>query len=306
METPKFIWMDGNLVPGNKAVVPFLTHTLHYGTGVFEGIRCYSTLRGPAIFRLPEHIRRLFYSASVLGIKIPYSAEDLKRAIIEIIKSNSLSDCYIRPLVYLGGKMGLSPIGAPVHCGIAVWRWDKYLTNPMIKTIISKYIRIHPQSSIVEAKITGHYVNSALTSLEAYNAGADEAILLDYEEYVAEGPAENIFMIYKNFNGIFILTPSLGTILPGITRATVIQLINDYFPKLKVIEDKMDITDLKIAKEVFFTGTAVEIAAVDKIDDVVIAQDNKPGPITRFVQTAYSNVVHGRIKKYRHWLTYVD
>jgi len=301
MENQKFIWMDGRLAPWNEAKVHFLTHSLHYGTGVFEGIRFYRTPKGPAIFRLPEHVDRLYESAKAFSMEIPFSKEEMSRAIIETVAANGLEEGYIRPLVYLGGKMGLNPVGAPVNCGIAAWPWGAYLAKEAVDTIISKYIRVHPKSGEMAAKISGVYYNSALASLEAHRAGVDEAILLDAEGYVAEGPGENIFIVQK----WEIVTPPLGTILPGITRATVMELVRDLTSGLmKVQERKFRPIDLFNANEAFFTGTAVEITAIAKVNGLVIG-DGKVGETTLFIKDLYNSIVRGQNEKYDRWLTYV-
>lgn len=302
MDPQKFIWMNGHLVSWNEANVHFLTHSLHYGTGVFEGIRFYKTPKGPAIFRLPEHIDRLYESAKAFAMEIPFSKEAFSRAIIETIIANELKEGYIRPLVYLGGKMGLNPVGAPVNCGIAAWPWGAYLAKPAVDTIISKYIRVHPKSGEMAAKISGVYFNSALASLEAHRAGVDEAILLDAEGYVAEGPGENIFIVQKGE----IITPPLGTILPGITRSTVMELIKDFTSGLmKIQERKFRPFDLFHASEAFFTGTAVEITAIGKVNGLTIGS-GEIGNLTLFLKDSYNAVVRGQTENYDRWLTYVN
>lgn len=293
--------MDGKLVPWNEANIHFLTHTLHYGTGVFEGIRFYKTPKGPAIFRLPEHIDRLYESAKVFAMEIPFSKEEMSQAIMETVAANGLEEGYIRPLVYLGGKMGLNPVGAPVNCGIAAWPWGAYLAKAAVDTIISKYIRVHPQSGEMAAKISGVYYNSALASLEAHRAGVDEAILLDAEGYVAEGPGENIFIVQKGE----IITPPLGTILPGITRATVIELVNDLTSGItKVQERKFRAFDLFQASEAFFTGTAVEITAIATVNGLAIGNGGI-GEWTFLIKEMYQMIVRGQNLNYERWLTYV-
>ena len=301
MENQKFIWMDGKLAPWNEANVHFLTHSLHYGTAVFEGIRFYKTPKGPAIFRLPEHVDRLYESARAFAMKIPFSKEEMSRAIVETVAANELKEGYIRPLVYLGGKMGLNPVGAPVNCGIAAWPWGAYLAKAAVDTIISKYIRVHPKSGEMAAKISGVYFNSALASLEAHRAGVDEAILLDHKGCIAEGPGENIFIVQKGE----IITPPLGTILPGITRATVMELI-EYLScgLMKVRERKFRPVDLFRASEAFFTGTAVEITAIAKVNGLIIGSGGA-GELTLFIKDLYGTIVRGQNDKYEHWLTYV-
>ena len=302
METPKFIWMDGRLVPGEEAKVGFLTHALHYGSGAFEGIRFYNTITGPAIFRLPEHLNRLFNSIEVFRVTVPYSRRELTKAIIETIKANELEEGYIRPLVYFGDKVGLDPIGAPVKCGIAVWRWEKYLGKASIEAIVSKnFIRLHPKSAVMAAKISGYYFNSIMASLEARWANADETILLDYRGYVAEGSAENIFIVDERKR---VVTPPLGAILPGITRDTMINLLKILSSYL-IFEEEITIERLKSAKEVFLTGTAAEIIPVCKIDDRIIG-NGISGPVTRYAKMMYEKIVHGQCSAFGSWLTYVD
>ena len=300
MEELKKIWLDGKFVDWQEAKIHILTHTLHYGGGVFEGIRAYLTEKGTAVFRLSQHIKRLFYSAFALEIKIPFSEEELKKAILETLKINELKEGYIRPIVFLGyGKMGLNPTGSPVQVDIAVWPWDAYLgEKETVKVKISKYIRIHPLSTIADAKICGNYVNSILASLEVKNSGFDEALFLDFEGNVAEGPGENIFMV-KNKK---LFTPPLGTILPGITRDSVIKIAKDL--GLLVKEKKISPQEIKEADEVFFTGTAVEICPISQIDDTLINQ-GRIGKITKMIKEVYQKAVRGKIPKYSKWLTFV-
>ncbi len=300
MQELKKIWMDGKLVDWKEAKIHVLTHTLHYGGGVFEGIRAYKTEKGPAVFRLPEHIKRLFYSASCLEMEIPFSEEEIKQAVLDTIKINEIEECYIRPLVFFGyGKMGLNPKGAPVQVSIAVWPWGAYLgDDSAIKIKISKYIRIHPKSTITDAKICGHYVNSILSSLEAQKEKVNEALLLDYEGYVAEGPGENIFIV-KNGK---LHTPPFGKILAGITRDSIIQIAKDI--NIEVEEKKITIEELKSAEEALFVGTAAEVCPIGEIDGTKIA-NGEPGEITMKIQEIYKRVVKGEEKKYLDWLTFV-
>ena len=291
-----FVWMDGSFVNGKKAVVPLLTHSLHYGSAVFEGIRFYETKRGPAVFRLDEHLKRLFYSAEVMGMKIPYSRRELRDAVLGLIAKNKLKSGYIRPLVFFGSKMGLDPTGVDVHVAIACWPWGKYLAKEVIQVKISKYIRIHPESSVMGAKISGHYCNSILATLEAKKERCDEALLLDYKGNVAEGPGENIFFV-KNKK---IYTPSDSVILPGITRSTIMTLARDL--GYDVIEKDIKPKDLKKFDEAFFTGTAAEITAIGQIDTVKIG-NGKEGPITKQLRELYHRVVRGEVKRYATYLT---
>lgn len=300
MEKVQKIWLDGKFVNWSDAKIHILTHSLHYGGGVFEGIRAYKTKTGASVFRLSEHIDRLFESAKTIEIKIPFTKKQIKQAVIEIIKVNKIQECYIRPIVFLGyGKMGLNPKGAPVQIAIAVWPWNAYLGDKQsISAKISKYIRPHPKSTEIHAKICGHYVNSILTSLEAQKAGFDEAILLDYQGYVAEGPGENIFIVKNNT----IFTPNTNTILAGITRDTVIQIAKDQ--NIKIKEKNITIKELKSADEAFFCGTAVEICSIEKIDNIIINK-NKVGKITQIIKENYNSLVRGENKKYLKWLTFV-
>ena len=303
MQEVSKIWMDGKLVSWKKASVHVLTHTLHYGSGVFEGIRCYKTEHGPAIFRLKEHVDRLFNSAHILKIKIPYSKEEISDAIKNIIKVNKLDECYIRPLVYLGyGAMGLNPLNSPVNVAIAVWPWGTYLGEEALnngsRAKISSFTRHHPNINMTKAKVVGNYVNSSLATMEAKEMGYDEAILLDLNGYVAEGSGENIFVIKNNL----IKTPMSDSILPGITRASVIELVNDL--DYDVCEGNITRDELYIADEVFLTGTAAEITPVREIDGRVVGE-GKPGLMTKKLQIEFSNIVHGKNEKYVGWLEYL-
>jgi|TARA_B100001971_G_C18225470_1_gene560104 branched-chain amino acid aminotransferase len=299
MKETEFIWMDGKLVKWKEAKVHVLVHTLHYGAGVFEGIRFYETAKGPAIFKLKEHIDRLYYSASCLKMKVPYSKEEFIKAVIETVKVNKISSGYIRPLCFFGyGKIGLNPAGAPVNCSIAVWPWGKYLGEDAVKIKTSKYTRIHPKSTHADAKICGHYVNSILASIEVKDAGYDEALLLDYKGNVAEGPGENLFLIKDGK----IFTPPLGTILKGITRASVIQLAKDL--GIEVVEKSLKLEDVYSADEALFTGTAAEVTAIASVDDKKIG-NKAPGPITTKLKDLFMDIVHGKNEKYKKWLCYV-
>jgi branched-chain amino acid aminotransferase len=300
MEKVKKIWLNGKFIDWEKAKIHILTHTLHYGGGVFEGIRAYQANRGPAVFRLDDHLKRFFYSASCLEMKIPFSKKEIKKAVLETIKVNNINECYIRPLAFFSyGKMGLKPIGSPVEVAIAVWPWGAYLGEKETITVkISKYIRLHPKSVVPDAKICGHYVNSILATLEAHRWGFDEALLLDFEGYVAEGPGENIFMVKDGK----LFTPPLGTILPGITRDSVTKIAQDI--GIEIEEKKITVEELKSAEEIFFTGTAAEIQSIGKVDQTVI-NNGKIGQITKEIKALYQKIVHGEEKKYLKWLTFV-
>lgn len=295
----KKIWVNGKLIEWAKAMTHVLTHGLHYGSGVFEGIRFYDTPRGPAIFRLDEHVERLFYSATTFEMTIPFSKKVITQAIVDTVRVNKVKSGYIRPIAYFGyGKMGLNPAGAPVDVVVACWPWGSYLGGAPIRVKTSKYIRIHPKSVVPDAKTTGHYENSILASLEIKRAGFDEALLLDYRGNVCEGPGENIFFVKRGV----LHTPALGTMLAGITRETVIKLAKDL--KLKVREGNYKPKDLYAADEAFFTGTAAEVQPIGSLDNKKIGS-GKVGPITTKLRELYLGVVAGREKKYEKWLTYV-
>lgn len=299
MEETKYIWMNGELVKWKDAQVHVLTHTLHYGGGVFEGIRVYKTARGPAVFRLKEHIDRLFYSAAQLQMKIPYTPEEVSAAVLKLLAENELEQGYIRPIVYYAyGIMGLKPYQAPVHVGIAAWPWGKYLAHDSVAAKISKYMRIHPGSTVADAKICGHYANSILAALEIRETKYHEALFLDYRGLVAEGPGENFFLV-KNGE---LITPSVGSILPGITRDTVKQIAAH--KGIKVIERDIRPEEIFSADEAFFTGTAAEITPVESVDDKVIGKGGI-GAISADIKQTYADIVYGRNAEFDHFLTYV-
>jgi branched-chain amino acid aminotransferase len=288
MQETEYIWMNGKFFRWQEAQVHVLTHTLHYGAGAFEGIRVYKTTQGPAVFRLEDHLKRFFYSASTVGMKIPYQLKDLVEAVHEVLRRNKLEQGYIRPLVYYGyGVMGLKPFGAPVDVAIACWPWGVYLPEKAVDLKISKFIRIHERSTVVDAKICGHYANSILSVIELQGGKYHEALFLDSRGLIAEGPGENFFIV----EGDRLITPRPGTILPGLTRDTVIKLA----PKLKLKVEEADITPARAfgADEAFFTGTAAEVVAIRSIDDNTIGRVS-PGPVTERVLAAYQDVVYGR------------
>lgn len=297
------IWMDGELIPWDEAKVHILTHTLHYGLGAFEGIRCYSSIDGPVIFRLKEHILRLFNSAKVFLIDIPFTQEEIEEAVIKTIKVNRLKECYIRPIVYIGcGSMGLYPQGNPIKVSIATWPWGAYLGEDGIENGIriktSSYIKSHVNSNMSRGKICGYYVNSQLAKKEAISCGYGEALLLDTEGYVSEGSGENIFIVR---NGCIKTTP-LTSILEGITRDTIITISLD--EDIKVTEDRFTRDEVYISDEAFFTGTAAEITPIREVDGRVIGNGN-PGEITKKLQDIFFSIVKGENKRYKHWLTAV-
>ncbi len=298
----KKIWMDGELVDWGEARVHVLTHSLHYGSGVFEGIRCYKTVKGPAIFRHREHMQRLFNSAKFYFMEIPYTLEELCEATKELIRANELDECYIRPLAYRGyGEMGLNPLTTPVNVSIAVWPWGTYLGEEGlkngIKVKVSSWERISPNALTPAAKNTGQYSNSILAKVESLNCGFDEAVLLDYRGFVSEGPGENIFVVK---NGVIYTPPAHASILPGITRDSVITLARDM--GYEVVERDLTRAELYSAEEAFFTGTAAELTPIRQVDGYKIG---KPGKITRKLQKKFFDVTKGRDMNYASWLDFL-
>ncbi len=298
MNTGKWIWMDGKFVPNAKAKIHVLSHALHYGTAVFEGIRAYETPQGPAIFRLGEHVNRLFRSASALGMKLPYSKVAVAGAAKKLIAKNRLRSAYIRPLVFYGeGQMALAPKGAKLHVMLAAWPWGAYLGEHAALSLgVSRYVRFDPRSIVPGAKISGYYATSVLATQDVRARGFDEALLLDHEGFVAEGPGENIFMV----KGGKLFAPKSPSILPGITRASVITIARDL--RIPVVEKRITLQELISADEVFLTGTAAEIAPVAKINKKKIGKAI-PGSITAKVRAAYMDAIHGRLLRYKIWLT---
>ncbi|MFZ5997638.1 MAG: branched-chain amino acid transaminase [Nitrospirota bacterium] len=297
------IWMDGTFVNWDDAQVHIMTHTLHYGLGAFEGIRCYKTPKGPAVFKLDEHVKRLFRSAHIFLIDIPFTEEEIKQAIIDTVKVNKLQECYIRPLVYIGyGAMGLYPKGNPVRVAVAAWPWGAYLgedgLEKGIRVKVSSFIRNHVNSNMSRGKICGYYVNSQIAKKEAISCGYDEALLLDTEGYISEGSGENIFIVR---NDILKTTP-LTSILEGITRDSIITLAGD--AGIEVVEARFTRDEVYICDEAFFTGTAAEVTPIRELDGRMIG-DGKAGAITKKLQALFFDTVKGKGKKYEHWLTYV-
>lgn len=303
IQEAKKIWMDGKMVDWKDANIHILTHTLHYGLGVFEGIRCYRGVKGPAIFRLKEHVYRLFSSAHICEIKIPFSKDEISQAIIDTVRENGLDECYIRPIIYVGyGEMGLYATGNPINVSIAVWPWGAYLGDEGLKdgirVKISSYTRHHVNVDMTRAKVCGYYVNSQLAKREAIASGYDEALLLDTEGYVSEGSGENIFIVR---NGRIKTTP-LTSILEGITRDSVIQIAAA--EGLKVFEERSTRDELYISDEAFFTGTAAEITPIKEVDNRPIGA-GRPGPITQRLQSIFFEIIRGKDNRYSHWLTYI-
>jgi len=297
------IWYDGKLVPWREATTHVLTHSLHYGLAVFEGLRAYRTAKGTAIFRLKEHTERLFNSAHIYMMKIPYDRETLMAAQREVVRANKLDSCYVRPIAFYGSeKMGVSPKGAKVHVAIAAWPWGAYLGSEGLEKGIrvktSSYARHHVNVSMCRAKYSGTYANSILANMEATEHGYDEGLLLDVDGFVAEGAGENLFMI-KNDK---IVEPELNSALIGITRESVIQLAGDLGYVIGAKRITRD--DLYIADEVFFTGTAAEVTPIREVDGRTVGT-GKRGPLTEKIQSMFFDVVNGRSEKYGHWLHYV-
>ena len=298
-----FIWYDGRLVPWRDATTHVLTHSLHYGLAVFEGVRAYKTPAGTGIFRLKEHTERLFNSAKVFMMEMPYSREQLMEAQREVVRANKLESCYLRPLAFYGSeKMGVSPRGASVHVSIAAWPWGAYLGEEgLLKGIrvkTSSFQRHHINVSMVRTKTSGHYVNSILANMEATRDGYDEALLLDTQGFVAEGAGENLFIVKDGQ----LVEPEMVSGLTGITRATVIELARDL--GLTVASRPMTRDDVYLADEAFFTGTAAEITPIRELDGRAIGAGRR-GPVTERIQDLFFDVVNGRAEKYRHWLTLV-
>jgi len=298
------IWYDGKLVPWRDATTHVLTHSLHYGLAVFEGVRAYNTVSGTAIFRLKEHTERLFNSAHIYMMKIPYSREVIMEAQKEVVRANKLESCYIRPIAFYGSeKMGVSPKGASVHVAIAAWPWGAYLgaeaLEKGIRVKTSSHARHHVNVSMCRAKYSGTYANSILANLEATEHGYDEGLLLDVDGFVAEGSGENLFMV-KNGK---IYEPELTSALIGITRDSIITMAQDMGYTVSARRITRD--DLYIADEAFFTGTAAEVTPIRELDNRVIGEGRR-GPITTKLQKAFFECVTGKSEKYREWLTPVS
>ena len=296
------IWMDGELIDWDDATIHVLTHTLHYGTGVFEGVRAYATGQGPAVFRLTDHIERLFDSAKIFMIDIPYSVEELVEATKTTVRVNGLESCYIRPLVYLGyGEMGLNPLPCPVNVSIAVWPWGAYLGDDGIKhgvrTKISSFQRHDPNAIPPAAKGTGMYINSSLAKVEALKAGYDEAIILSPQGYVSECTGENLFVVH---DGRLVTPPVTAGALAGITQASVMTIAADLGIECQVAN--LLRSDLYLADEAFLTGTAAEVVPIRSVDDRDLGE---PGRITREIQETYFATVRGEVDRYKDWCEHV-
>lgn len=296
------IWMDGELTPWEDAKVHVLTHALHYGSGVFEGIRAYETKKGPGIFRLTEHLRRLFRSAQVYMMELPFSLEELTEATRDTVRANELTSCYIRPLAFRGyGEMGLNPLYAKVSVSIAVWPWGTYLGDDALengaRVIVSSWRR-PDQNAFPGAKATGQYINSGLAKVEAIKGGYDDALMLSQDGTVAEGTGENLFMIK---DGLLITPPESSGMLQGITRDSVVTIARDLGYEIE--QRKLFRAEVYTADEAFLTGTAAEVVPIREVDGRPIGSGTR-GPITKEIQETYFAAVKGEIEKYEPWITY--
>ena len=295
------IWFDGKMVDWRDAKLHVLTHSLHYGMAVFEGVRAYQTPSGTAIFRLAEHTRRLLNSAKIFQMNVPWSFDDLMQAQKDTVRLNKLDSCYVRPLIWIGSeKMGVSAKGNTIHTAVAVWPWGAYLGEDGIAKGIrvktSSFSRHHVNVSLVRAKASGYYINSILANQEVTAHGYDEALLLDTEGYVSEGSGENVFIV----KGEKLYTPDLASCLDGITRDAVITMARDL--GIEVIEKRITRDEMYCADEAFFTGTAAEITPIRELDDRQIGEGRR-GPVTEKLQSLFFDVVAGKSEKYKHWLT---
>ena len=301
----KFIWMDGELVEFEKATVHMLTAALHYGAAVFEGIRAYNTDKGPAVFRLREHVARLIESAEIFGFReLPYTVDSVTQAIKETVRANGFEECYIRPLLYLtGGAWNLNVDAGRPALMIAVWQWSNYLGEEAlakgIRANISSYTRHHPNVSMTKAKIAGNYVNSILAKTESVRLGFEEAIMLDPQGYIAECTGENLFMVRRGK----LVTPSTAPVLEGITRHTIHTIAKDL--GYDVLEQPISRDQLYVAEEVFVCGTAAECIGLSEIDFRKIG-DGRTGPVTRAIQEVYHDAIRGKVEKYEAWCDYVN
>ncbi|MCC6814459.1 MAG: branched-chain amino acid transaminase [Rubrivivax sp.] len=298
------IWLDGQLVDWRDAKIHVLTHTLHYGCGAFEGVRAYDTVGGTAVFRLQEHTQRLFNSAKILRMNIPFTPEQVNEAQKEVVRANQLKSCYLRPLVWIGSeKLGVSPKGNRIHVMVAAWAWGAYLGEEGLKRGIrvktSSYTRHHVNITMTQAKAVSNYSNSILANMEATDDGYDEAVLLDSAGFVSEGAGENLFIIKDGT----VYTPDLSAgALNGITRNTVLHICEDL--GLKVVQKRITRDECYIADEMFFTGTAAEVTPIREYDRVQIGAGQR-GPVTEKIQSAFFDIVNGRNAKYAHWLAKV-
>ena len=298
----QWIWMNGDFVPWEEAKVHVASHVIHYGTALFEGIRAYASPSGPRVFRLDEHLERLFYSCRIYRMDIPYSVEEIRRAILETIKKNALEACYIRPVVYRGyGTLGVDPSHCPVDVAILTWRWGKYLGDEALQkgvdVCVSTWFRNAPNTTPAMAKCAANYMNAQLIKLEAKARGYIEAIALDTHGYVSEGSGENVFLVRR---GTLYTPPMAAAILDGITRNTVITLAREF--EIPVVETLIPREFLYVADEVFFSGTAAEITPIRSIDGIPVGR-GEPGPITRKLMSAFFDIVEGRVPDRYEWFT---
>ena len=298
-----FIWYDGKMVPWRDATTHVLTHSLHYGLSVFEGVRAYDTVKGTAIFRLREHTQRLINSGKIYLMNLPYSIEQLMEAQLEVVRANKLESCYLRPIAFYGSeKMGISTRGSTVHVAIAAWPWGAYLGEDGLKNGIrvrtSSFARHHVNVTMPRAKVATTYANSILANLEATQDGYDEALLLDTQGFVAEGAGENLFVIKDGK----IYEPEIASALTGITRDSVIQVAREF--GLEVQSRRLTRDDIYIADEAFFTGTAAEVTPIRELDNRVIGSGSR-GPITEKLQTRFFDIVNGRAPEFEHWLSFI-
>jgi branched-chain amino acid aminotransferase len=300
------IWQDGSFLDWEDATCHVLSHVVHYGSSIFEGIRCYDRgEKGPGIFRLQDHVKRLYDSAKIYYMDIPYSHDEFSRAIVDTVKVNNLDSCYIRPFVYRGlGTMGVNPLSCPLHCTIAAWSWGKYLGDDAIENGVSVRVaswnRAAPNTYPTMAKAGGNYLNSQLIKIEAIACGFDEGIALDHYGYVSEGSGENIFIVR---NGAIFTPPSSSSILPGITRHCVFSLARDF--DIRIRQQVIPRESLYVADEVFFTGTAAEITPVTKIDNIQIGT-GKRGPVTERIQSEFFRIIEGKTEDRFNWFTSLD
>jgi branched-chain amino acid aminotransferase len=305
LKKSEYVWMDGKFVPWDNAHVHALTHALHYGTGVFEGIRCYETARGPAVFRLKEHVARLFRSAKLYKMPMRHTQQEVAQAVKELVRRNDLKSCYIRPLSFHGyGNMGLTPLECPVQTILACWSWGNLLGDEGLKTGItakvSSWRRISSNALPMQAKGSGQYLNSNIAKMEALQAGAQEAIMLNDAGFVAEGPGENIFAVK---NGVLYAPPTSAGILDGITRASVIEMARSM--GIEVREENFLPDFLHLADEAFFSGTAAEIMPIREIGGIEVGE-GKPGPLTVRIQQKFFDTVKGKDAQFARWLDYIE
>ena len=298
-----FIWYDGKMVPWRDATTHVLTHSLHYGLSVFEGVRAYNTVNGTAIFRLREHTQRLINSGKIYLMNLPYSIEQLMEAQLEVVRANKLESCYLRPIAFYGSeKMGISTRGSTVHVAIAAWPWGAYLGEDGLKNGIrvrtSSFARHHVNVTMPRAKVATTYANSILANLEATQDGYDEALLLDTQGFVAEGAGENLFVVKDGK----IYEPEIASALTGITRDSIIQVAREF--GLEVQPRRLTRDDIYIADEAFFTGTAAEVTPIRELDNRVIGSGTR-GPITEKLQSRFFDIVNGRAPEYEHWLSFI-